>query len=182
MILPRVTREPRWKAVDEGLRSWLYTFFFLYHYIHLQSIFNRYCSFLNALKSDLSEWSKVDRLGTARFFFSPPPSLLYISFLPFQTNPRKAITNHLNMAPGEVSIQSTRTPNRRENGVQGLNKYSKAVTQDPARGGAQAMLHAAGLTVEDLEKVRIGNRMKERGLVQSRERAESSSRSGRTRK
>lgn len=58
------------------------------------------------------------------------------------------------MAPGEVSIQSTRTSTPRENGVRGLNKYSRVITQDPARGGAQAMLHAAGLTVEDLEKVR----------------------------
>ncbi|MAZ28371.1 MAG: dihydroxy-acid dehydratase [Cytophagaceae bacterium] len=37
-----------------------------------------------------------------------------------------------------------------------LNKYSKAVTQDPTLPAAQAMLHAIGLTDEDLQKPLIG--------------------------
>lgn len=39
---------------------------------------------------------------------------------------------------------------------QELNKYSKHVTQDPTQPAAQAMLHAIGLTVEDLKKPQIG--------------------------
>ena len=37
-----------------------------------------------------------------------------------------------------------------------LNKYSKNVTQDPTQPAAQAMLHALGLSVEDLKKPYIG--------------------------
>ena len=37
-----------------------------------------------------------------------------------------------------------------------LNKYSKTVTQDPSLPAAQAMLHAIGLTDEDLRKPLIG--------------------------
>ncbi|MFB9056929.1 dihydroxy-acid dehydratase [Mariniflexile ostreae] len=37
-----------------------------------------------------------------------------------------------------------------------LNKYSKTVTQDPSLPAAQAMLHAIGLTDEDLKKPFIG--------------------------
>lgn len=37
-----------------------------------------------------------------------------------------------------------------------LNKYSKHVTQDPTQPAAQAMLHAIGLTEEDLKKPQIG--------------------------
>ncbi|WP_419211258.1 dihydroxy-acid dehydratase [Maribacter sp. X9] len=37
-----------------------------------------------------------------------------------------------------------------------LNKYSKSVTQDPSLPAAQAMLHAIGLTDEDLRKPLIG--------------------------
>jgi len=37
-----------------------------------------------------------------------------------------------------------------------LNKYSKTVTQDPTQPAAQAMLHAIGLTREDLKKPQIG--------------------------
>lgn len=36
------------------------------------------------------------------------------------------------------------------------NKYSKHVTQDPTQPAAQAMLHAIGLTKEDLKKPQIG--------------------------
>ncbi|MEL7006857.1 MAG: dihydroxy-acid dehydratase, partial [Bacteroidota bacterium] len=39
---------------------------------------------------------------------------------------------------------------------QELNKYSKQVTQDPTQPAAQAMLHAIGLSDEDLEKPQIG--------------------------
>lgn len=39
---------------------------------------------------------------------------------------------------------------------QELNKYSKHVTQDPTQPAAQAMLHAIGLTDEDLKKPQIG--------------------------
>ncbi len=37
-----------------------------------------------------------------------------------------------------------------------LNKYSKTVTQDPTQPAAQAMLHAIGLSREDLRKPQIG--------------------------
>jgi len=37
-----------------------------------------------------------------------------------------------------------------------LNKYSKTVTQDPTQPAAQAMLHAIGLTKEDLKKAQVG--------------------------
>ena len=37
-----------------------------------------------------------------------------------------------------------------------LNKYSKHVTQDDSQPAAQAMLHAIGLTTEDLKKPQIG--------------------------
>lgn len=37
-----------------------------------------------------------------------------------------------------------------------LNKYSKSVTQDPTQPAAQAMLHAIGLTDDDLKKPLIG--------------------------
>jgi dihydroxy-acid dehydratase len=39
---------------------------------------------------------------------------------------------------------------------QELNKYSKHVTQDPTQPAAQAMLHAIGLTDEDLKKPQVG--------------------------
>jgi dihydroxy-acid dehydratase len=37
-----------------------------------------------------------------------------------------------------------------------LNKYSKHVTQDPTQPAAQAMLHALGLSKEDLQKPQVG--------------------------
>ena len=37
-----------------------------------------------------------------------------------------------------------------------LNKYSKHVTQDPSQPAAQAMLHAIGLTRDDLKKPQVG--------------------------
>jgi len=38
-----------------------------------------------------------------------------------------------------------------------LNKYSKTVTQDPTQPAAQAMLHAIGLSKDDLKKPFVGN-------------------------
>lgn len=37
-----------------------------------------------------------------------------------------------------------------------LNKYSRFVTQDPSQPAAQAMLHAIGLTADDLHKAQVG--------------------------
>ncbi|KAG8843019.1 hypothetical protein FRB91_003646 [Serendipita sp. 411] len=37
-----------------------------------------------------------------------------------------------------------------------LNKISSLLTEDKARGGAQAMLYAVGLTEEDMHKAQIG--------------------------
>ena len=37
-----------------------------------------------------------------------------------------------------------------------LNKYSKNITQDPTQPAAQAMLHAIGLTPDDLKKAQVG--------------------------
>ncbi|MDA1210772.1 MAG: hypothetical protein O3A41_07020, partial [Bacteroidetes bacterium] len=39
---------------------------------------------------------------------------------------------------------------------QGLNKYSKTVTQDPTQPAAQAMLYAIGFTPEDFNKPLVG--------------------------
>jgi len=43
-----------------------------------------------------------------------------------------------------------------QNSIMALNKYSKAVTQDPTQPAAQAMLHAIGMTDEDFKKPLIG--------------------------
>ena len=37
-----------------------------------------------------------------------------------------------------------------------LNKYSKTVTQDPSQPAAQAMLHAIGMTNDDLDNPLVG--------------------------
>jgi len=37
-----------------------------------------------------------------------------------------------------------------------LNRYSRAITQDPTQPAARAMLHAVGLTTEDMEKPQVG--------------------------
>lgn len=60
------------------------------------------------------------------------------------------------MAPGQVEI---RTPSRPSNGYEGvkLNKISSYITQNPDKGGAQSMLHACGVTVEDLNKAQVGS-------------------------
>ena len=44
-----------------------------------------------------------------------------------------------------------------------LNKYSKRVTQDDSQPAAQAMLHAIGLTREDLKKPFVGIASTQRG-------------------
>ncbi|CDO72495.1 hypothetical protein BN946_scf184980.g36 [Trametes cinnabarina] len=56
---------------------------------------------------------------------------------------------------GDVEIHSVPKPPSPSNGVK-LNKYSCFLTQDKRRGGAQAMLHAVGVTPEDLDKPQIG--------------------------
>ena len=40
--------------------------------------------------------------------------------------------------------------------MENLNRFSKAVTQDPSQPGAQAMLHGIGLTDEDFKKAQVG--------------------------
>jgi dihydroxy-acid dehydratase len=40
--------------------------------------------------------------------------------------------------------------------LENLNKYSRAVTQDPTQPAAQAMLHGIGLTDEDFKKAQVG--------------------------
>lgn len=40
--------------------------------------------------------------------------------------------------------------------AQPLNRYSSVITQDPSHGGAQAMLHATGLSEADLDRPQIG--------------------------
>ncbi|EPQ31102.1 uncharacterized protein PFL1_01291 [Pseudozyma flocculosa PF-1] len=61
------------------------------------------------------------------------------------------------MAPGQVEI---RTPSRPSNGASGdapkLNKISSFITQSVDKGGAQSMLHACGLTVDDFDKAQVG--------------------------
>ena len=37
-----------------------------------------------------------------------------------------------------------------------LNKYSRTITQDDTQPAAQAMLHAIGLTPDDLKKAQVG--------------------------
>ena len=37
-----------------------------------------------------------------------------------------------------------------------MNRYSRQITQNPLQGGARAMLHAIGLTEEDLHKAQVG--------------------------
>lgn len=37
-----------------------------------------------------------------------------------------------------------------------MNRYSRQITQNPLQGGARAMLHAIGLTKEDLHKAQVG--------------------------
>jgi dihydroxy-acid dehydratase len=40
--------------------------------------------------------------------------------------------------------------------MENLNKYSKAVTQDPTQPAAQAMLHGIGMTDDDFKKAQVG--------------------------
>ena len=37
-----------------------------------------------------------------------------------------------------------------------LNRHSARITQEPAQASARAMLHATGLTAEDLERPQVG--------------------------
>ncbi|OJT06957.1 Dihydroxy-acid dehydratase, chloroplastic [Trametes pubescens] len=59
------------------------------------------------------------------------------------------------MSAGDVEIHSVPKPASPSTPVK-LNKFSCALTQDKRRGGAQAMLHAVGVTPDDLDKPQIG--------------------------
>ncbi|KAH7924253.1 dihydroxy-acid and 6-phosphogluconate dehydratase [Leucogyrophana mollusca] len=54
-----------------------------------------------------------------------------------------------------VEIHSVSKPSAAPTNVK-LNKFSSQLTQDKARGGAQAMLYATGLTEEDMNKPQVG--------------------------
>ncbi|KAN0091131.1 Dihydroxy-acid/6-phosphogluconate dehydratase [Tylopilus felleus] len=54
-----------------------------------------------------------------------------------------------------VEIHTTSRPSGNPSNVK-LNKISSQLTQNKARGGAQAMLYAVGLTEEDMDKPQIG--------------------------
>ncbi|VDC01636.1 unnamed protein product [Peniophora sp. CBMAI 1063] len=57
---------------------------------------------------------------------------------------------------GDVQIHTfTKPPSPLQGGAK-LNKFSSQLTQDKARGGAQAMLYATGLTEADMNKPQIG--------------------------
>ncbi|GBE81168.1 dihydroxy-acid dehydratase [Sparassis latifolia] len=58
------------------------------------------------------------------------------------------------MSTGDVEIHTV--PKAPTAGNVKLNKISSTLTQDKARGGAQAMLYGAGLTEEDMNKPQIG--------------------------
>ncbi|TBU24505.1 dihydroxy-acid and 6-phosphogluconate dehydratase [Dichomitus squalens] len=57
---------------------------------------------------------------------------------------------------GDVEIHSVKPSSPSNPNGAKLNKYSSYLTQDKRRGGAQAMLHAVGVTPEDLDKPQIG--------------------------
>ncbi|EIW63559.1 dihydroxy-acid dehydratase [Trametes versicolor FP-101664 SS1] len=59
------------------------------------------------------------------------------------------------MSAGDVEIHSVPKAASPSTPVK-LNKFSCALTQDKRRGGAQAMLHAVGVTPDDLDKPQIG--------------------------
>ncbi|KAI0793190.1 dihydroxy-acid dehydratase [Abortiporus biennis] len=59
------------------------------------------------------------------------------------------------MSEGGVEIHSVPKATSAPTNVK-LNKYSSLLTQNKARGGAQAMLYAVGLTEEDMDKPQIG--------------------------
>ncbi|KAH9839363.1 dihydroxy-acid/6-phosphogluconate dehydratase [Rhodofomes roseus] len=58
------------------------------------------------------------------------------------------------MSAGDVEIHTL--PKATGSSDVKLNKWSSILTQDKARGGAQAMLYAVGLTEEDMDKPQIG--------------------------
>lgn len=55
-----------------------------------------------------------------------------------------------------ASLKQEVMPKSNSVSVENLNKYSRAVTQDPTQPAAQAMLHGAGLTDEDFKKAQVG--------------------------
>ncbi|KAI0051850.1 dihydroxy-acid dehydratase [Auriscalpium vulgare] len=56
----------------------------------------------------------------------------------------------------DVQIHTLPKPSSQTGNDVKLNKYSSQLTQNKARGGAQAMLYAVGLTEEDMNKPQIG--------------------------
>ncbi len=61
--------------------------------------------------------------------------------------------------PGDMRRIAPAAANRRNYAPgmdDALNKYSRRITQSPSQGGSQAMLHATGLTREDLAKPQVG--------------------------
>ncbi|PWY99592.1 putative dihydroxy-acid dehydratase [Testicularia cyperi] len=66
------------------------------------------------------------------------------------------------MAPGQVDIKAPSRPTGTTGGGGDgggnikLNKISSFITESEDKGGAQSMLHACGLTVEDLAKPQVG--------------------------
>ncbi len=60
------------------------------------------------------------------------------------------------MANGEVELRTPARSNNDATTQQPLNRISSYITQSEDKGAAQAMLHACGLTVDDLAKPQVG--------------------------
>lgn len=61
------------------------------------------------------------------------------------------------MAHGEVELRSAARTNGSDASTKPkLNKISSFITQSEDKGAAQSMLHACGLSVEDLDKPQVG--------------------------
>jgi dihydroxy-acid dehydratase len=52
--------------------------------------------------------------------------------------------------------KKNKTLHNSPSGAEGINKYSKTITQDPTQPAAQAMLYGIGLTDDDLKKAQVG--------------------------
>ena len=99
---------------------------------------------------------QLDPPRSPRLFTALAASPLLSPHLPLgNTTIRSAAMDSI-VAP-EVGVYGiTRGPGKGANDSPVLNKYSREITQGAERGGAQAMLHGAGLTVEDLDKAQVG--------------------------
>lgn len=61
------------------------------------------------------------------------------------------------MAHGEVELRTAARTNGDGDATKPkLNKISSFITQSEDKGASQSMLHACGLTVEDLDKPQVG--------------------------